>query len=67
MKACLQLVYVRRQIYAPANVNIYTNVITKTAVSDAKSYFNISTVGVGFPPWDSWQWACITSVASGGK
>ncbi|GAX83058.1 hypothetical protein CEUSTIGMA_g10484.t1 [Chlamydomonas eustigma] len=44
------------QIYTPSGVNIYTNVISKTARSDGKTYFDFNTVSVG--PWDWYQWGC---------
>lgn len=43
------------QVYVPSGVNIVTSVVSKTARSDGKTYFDISTAGLG--GWDSNQWA----------
>ncbi len=45
------------QIFAPAYMNVYTNVILKTRRSDGKSYFNVRTVAPYNEVWDSNQWA----------
>ena len=54
------------QIFTPTQtaVNIYTNVVCKTARPDGYTYFNIQTLGGG-GPWDYYQWGPVASAPLG--